>query len=99
MAGPAPALSSAVFELEAPLLAVFVQVETMVTFNISSGRACAFHQVSVETCSAGHRECASPVALSPGLRVGITLRSPLKLSLPKAGEDGFANLSGSVWKA
>lgn len=37
--GPVPAPSSGAFECEAPLLTVFVQVETMVTFNISSGRA------------------------------------------------------------
>lgn len=88
-----PAPSSGTFEPEAPLLAVFVQVETMVTFNISSGCACAFHQPSVL-----HRERASPVPLSPGLRAGITLRSPLELSLPKAGEDGFGKPCGSVWE-
>lgn len=68
-----PAPSPGVFECEAPLLAVFVQVETMVTFNISSGRAYGFHRGlsgNLRCCRAGHRECASPVPLSPGLRVG-----------------------------
>lgn len=72
-AGPVPAPSPGVFEGEASLLAVFVQVEAMVTFNIRSGRACGFHpgvRGNLQCCRAGHRERASPLPLSPGLRVG-----------------------------
>lgn len=72
VAGPVPALSPGVFEGEASLLTMFVQVEAMVTFNISSGRACGFHQGvrGNQCCRAGHRERASPLPPSPGLRVG-----------------------------
>lgn len=101
VAGSVPAPSPGVFEGEASLLAVFVQVEAMVTFNIRSGRACGFHpgvRGNLQCCRAGHRERASPLPLSPGLRVGEQGWDPSEIPYQGQLSQSQIGWRGWLWK-